>query len=135
MIQWELASQKCLLHNCATFAIEMPPKWRDVSSKLGACLTDNGAKMSANMFMLNKEKPKLIIFKPKHHLKVSDKFQLQAGEKTVHVARSVKNLEVYFDTSLNTERQVNAISNACYSHIHNIGRIRQYITVDAFAHR
>jgi hypothetical protein len=38
---------------------------------------------------------------------------------------------LYFDTSLTTERQVNAISKACYYQIRNIGRIRRYITLDA----
>ena len=43
----------------------------------------------------------------------------------------MKNLGVYFDTSLIMERQVNAISKACYYQIRNIGQIRRYITLDA----
>ena len=56
---------------------------------------------------------------------------LRAGEKTVCVAELVKYLAVYFDTSLMTEKQVNAISKAFYYHIRNIGSIRRYITRDA----
>ena len=57
---------------------------------------------------------------------------IQVGNYTVSVASSVKNLGVYFDTSLTTKRQVNAISKACYYQIHNIGHIRRYITLDAY---
>ena len=51
-------------------------------------------------------------------------------QKTVHVARSVNNLSVCTNTFLTMGRQVNAISSACYYNIRNIGRIRQYITID-----
>ena len=56
-------------------------------------------------------------------VKVSDRTQLQVGEKTVYVAWSVMNLEMDFDTFLTMERQINAISSACYRHIHNMGRV------------
>ena len=42
----------------------------------------------------------------------------------------MKNLGVYFDTSLTLERQVMAISRACYYHIPNIGHIRQHVMTD-----
>ena len=57
--------------------------------------------------------------------------QLQVVENTIRVAGSVKNLGVYFDTSLTMEKQINAISKVCYYHIRNIGSIRRYITSDA----
>jgi exonuclease III len=106
-------------------------KWVDVSKKLEACLTDISVWMSANMLMLNQEKTEFIIFKPKHQVKKNEKCQLRVGEKTVHVAESVKSLGVYFDTSLTMERQVNAISRVCYYQIRNISQIRKYITMDA----
>ena len=43
----------------------------------------------------------------------------------------MKNLGVYFDTSLTMERQVNAISKAYYYQIRNIDHIRRYITLAA----
>ena len=59
---------------------------------------------------------------------INEELRLQVGKNTVSVASSVKNLGVYFDTSLTMERQVNAISKACYYQIRNI---RRYITLDA----
>jgi len=66
------------------------------------------------MLKLNEEKTKLIIFNPEHHVRINEELRLQVSKNTVSVASSVKNLGVYFDTSLTTERQVNAISKACY---------------------
>ena len=43
-----------------------------------------------------------------------DKIQLHVGEKTDHIACSLKNLGIYMVTSLTMEREVNTISNACY---------------------
>ena len=51
--------------------------------------------------MLNQEMIELIIFKQKHHVKLSDKIQI--GEKALHEAHSVKNVDVYFYTSMSTE--------------------------------
>jgi len=62
---------------------------------------------------------------------MNEELRLRVGDNTVSVASSVKNLGVYFDTSLTMERQVNAITKACYYHIRNIGHIRLYITLDA----
>jgi len=73
----------------------------------------------------------VIIFNPKHQVSMNEELRLQIGNNTVSVALSVKNVGVYFDTSLNMERQINAISKACYYQIRNIGHIKRYITLDA----
>jgi hypothetical protein len=44
----------------------------------------------------------------------------------------VRNLGVVFDKTLNMEKQVSATSKSCFYQIRNIGRIRTYITDDAF---
>ena len=53
--------------------------------KLEACLAAISVWKSANMFMFNQEKIELIIFKPKHLLKVRDKIELRVEGKIVHV--------------------------------------------------
>jgi len=109
-------------------AIMPKATWSDIAKKLEACLADISTWMSGNMPKLNEEKTELIIFNSKHQVRVNEELQLQLGNNTVSVASSVKNLGVYFDTSLTMERQVNAISKACYYQIRNIGHIRLYIT-------
>ena len=72
--------------------------------------------MSTNRLKLNEEEIELIIiFNPKHQVRVNEELRLQVGNDTVSVASLVKNLGVYFDTSLTMERQVNVIPKACYS--------------------
>ena len=43
----------------------------------------------------------------------------------------MRSLGVYLDSSLTIDKQVNAVSRACYYQIRNIGCIRQFITTDA----
>jgi len=87
--------------------------------------------MSANILNINEEKTELNIFNPKHQVGINEESRLQVGKNTVSVPSSAMNLGVYFDTSLTMERQVNAISKACYYQIPYIGHIRRYITLDA----
>ena len=91
--------------------------------------------MSANMLKLNEENTELIIFNPKHQVRINEESRLQVGNNTVSVASSVKNLKAYFDRFLTMKRQVNAISRACYYQIRNIGHIRRYITLDNISAR
>ena len=82
-------------------------------------LTDISAWMRANMFILNQEKTRLIIFRLKHQMEINEEIQ-----KTVcGVVFVKKNGGAYFDTSLTTERQIGTISKACYYQIRNIGHI------------
>ncbi|KAK2163662.1 hypothetical protein LSH36_75g01031 [Paralvinella palmiformis] len=101
--------------------------WSDVAKKSEACLADISTWMSANRLKLNEEKTELIIFNPKHQVRIYEELKLQVGNDTLSVGSSVKNLGIHFDTSLTTERQVNAISKVCYYQIRNIGHIRRYI--------
>jgi len=105
--------------------------WSDVAKKLEARLTDISTWMNANMLKLNEERTELIIFNPKHQVVINEELRLQVGKNAVSVASSVKNVGVYFDTSLTMEWQVNAISKDCYYQIRNISHIRRYITLGA----
>ena len=78
------------------------------------------------MLKLNEEKTELIIFNPQHQVGITEELRLQVDNNSVYLASSVKNVGAYFDTSLTMERQVNAISKACYYHIRNIGHIRRH---------
>ena len=55
------------------------------------------------MLKLNEEKIELIMFNPKHQVRMNEELRLQVGNNTVYVASSVKNLGVYCDTSLTME--------------------------------
>ena len=82
------------------------------------------------MLKLNQEEADLFISELKDQLKVSDKVEIQTGEKTVNATRSVKNLDVCFDTSLTMERWAHTMFSGCCYHILNTGHIRQHIMAD-----
>jgi hypothetical protein len=48
------------------------------------------------MLKLNEEKRELIMFDPKHQVRINEELRLQVGNNTFCVASSVKNLGVYF---------------------------------------
>ena len=58
-------------------------------------------------------------------------FPLQRGDLHLTLARYVKNLGAWQDSTLTMERHVNNITRSCYHHIRNIGKIRNNITTDA----
>ena len=131
-----ICSRHKLLYHCYAddtqvyLAIMSKTTCSDVAKKLEACSTDISTWISANILKLNEEKAELIIFDTKHQVGINEELRLQVGRNTVSVASSAKNLGIYLDTSLTMDRQVNAISKACYYQIRNIGHIRRYITLD-----
>ncbi|KAK2159884.1 hypothetical protein LSH36_144g05035 [Paralvinella palmiformis] len=56
--------------------------WPDVAKKLETCLADISTWMSANMLKLNEEKTELIIFNPKHQVRMTEELRLQALQGT-----------------------------------------------------
>ena len=103
----------------------------DVSSRLKACLNDIRSWMSVKFLKLNQDKTELMIFAPKNRLSDIKGFCLEFGDSVIHDVPWVKNLGVFFDTTLTMDKHCTAVSRACYFHLRNIGRIRPYITQDA----
>ena len=95
-----ICSRHNLLYHCYAddnqVYIAIMPKtiWFDTAKKLEACLADISTWMSANMLKLNEGKTELIIFNPKHQVRMNEELQLQVGNNTVFVASSAKNLGV-----------------------------------------
>ena len=73
-------------------AIMPKTTWSDLTKKLEACLADISTVMSTNTLNLNEEKTELIIFRPKHQVRITEELQLEVGINTVSVVSSVKNL-------------------------------------------
>lgn len=103
----------------------------DISAKLSSCLSDIREWMCSNLLKLNQEKTELMVFTPRTRVHELKEFSLTFGGNIICNAQYVKNLGVYFDRTLNMEKQCNAVAKACYFHIRNIGYIRSYISEDA----
>jgi len=76
-----ICSRHNLLYHCYTddtqvyMAIMPKTTWSDAAKKLEACLADISTWMSANMLKLNEEKTELIIFNPKHQVRMNEEFR------------------------------------------------------------
>jgi hypothetical protein len=87
--------------------------------------------MKLNLLKLNQDKTELIIFAPQHRLQEFTGCQLEFYGSLVNNACCVKNLGVFFDKTLNMEKQGSSLAKSCFFQIRNIGRIRPYISNDA----
>ena len=133
----EICCRHNMLYHCYAddtqvyMVIRPSDSWENISTKLESCLADICSWMSANKLKLIQDKTELIVFSSKQNPESRQAFILKVGACTVKAASAVKNLGVFFDSSLTMEKQVNAVSKVCYHQIRNIGCIRQYITTDA----
>ena len=54
---------------------------------------------------------------------------LQVGEVKVSAVYSVRNLGAWFDANMNITTHINSICQDIYYDLHNIGRIRKYLSM------
>ena len=71
------------------------------------------------------------MFNPKRKLSPASNLSIQVGDSCIQPSLKVRNLGAIFDTHLDMEHHVNAVSRTCYTQIRNISKIRQYLTIDA----
>ena len=57
--------------------------------------------------------------------------RLTLGEHVVTPSQNIRNLGVIYDVQMNFEKHVNRLCHLCYYELHNISRIRKYLTDDA----
>ena len=87
--------------------------------------------MSINLLKLKQDNTELMVFAPKHRVKDISDVSITFGVSRIHDAPFLKNLGAYFDKTLCMEKQCNTVTSSSYFNIHNIGRIRPYISEDA----
>ena len=97
------------------------------ASRLEACVKDVSDWMSANKLKLNSDKTELLIiasqFGPKPQLS-----SLNICGDQISPSVSVRNVGVVFGSYMKFERQVSSICKVSFFHIHNISRIRKYLS-------
>jgi hypothetical protein len=89
--------------------------------------------MSDNMLKLNDDKMEFLMIssKFKSKLRVLHDFNITIGDSSIQPQQCVRNLGVYFDKHMTLEQHVNRVCRTAYMHMMNIGKIRNYITMDA----
>lgn len=105
--------------------------WKIFRERLEACLSDISNWMSSNMLKLNHDKTELIVFSTKHCVRDLSEISLTFDGCIIKPTSVVKNLGVFFYTTLNMEKHLSAVAKSCYFQIRNIGRIRHLIDESA----
>ena len=123
-------------------------------SKIEDCVDDIRRWMGRNKLKLNDEKTEVILFGTRQKLSTlntqcqfrvggskaadldpgtcdSDTVTIRIGNQIISPTNSVKNLGVQYDSVLKMDQHVNKVCGTAYSHLRNIGRIRQYLDANA----
>ena len=86
--------------------------------------------MVQNKLQLNDAKTEFLIIGTRAQLNKVTISDLQVGEVKFSAVYSVRNLGIWFDANINMTTHINSIFQAIYYHLHNIQRIRKYLSYD-----
>ena len=84
-----------------------------------------------NRLLLNGNKTKMITFRTKQRLTVATNTHVIVDGCLISPDATTNNLGIVYDSTLSMEHQVNAVCRRAYLRLHNISRIRRFITHDA----
>lgn len=99
--------------------------------RVESCLEDVMSWMHCNMLKLNADKTELIVFTQKKNSSQIIDLSMTIGRSEVKQSTCVRNLGAFLDSRMDMEHHVNTVCKSCYSQLRQIGRIRQYLTIDA----
>ena len=114
-----------------SFENNAPEKQSTAVTRLNTCIGDVHKWLANNMLKLNDHKTEVILFTSKHDLKSNPSVAVTVGEQVIRPATTTRNLGVVYDQPLSMIQHVNSVCRVGYMHVHNIGRIRRYLTEDA----
>ena len=83
--------------------------------------------------MLNDNKTEFIVIASQHLLKKAGVNTIRVGDCDVSKVSVVRNLGAWFDDQLAMAEHITKICSAAFYHLHNIRRIRKYLSMDSAA--
>ena len=89
--------------------------------------------MSKNMLKLNTNKTELLVISDKKHLEDLKEVRLNVGNDIISPVNSARNIGVIFDSTLSLVPHITSSARSAMFHLHNIGKIRKYLSQDAAA--
>jgi len=102
----------------------------DAVDGLQACIRELRSWMVQDKLQLNDAKTEFLIIGTRVQLNKVTINDLQVGEVKVSAVYSVRNLGAWFDANMNMTTHINSICQSIYYHLHNIRRIRKYLSYD-----
>ena len=97
-------------------------------NKIEACIKDITTWMTVNMLKLNEDKTEVVVIGTSHTLSRCCELTLHIGDADITPSLCARDLGVYMDCHLKMDEQVKHTCKAAYYHLHNIRRVRKYIT-------
>ena len=103
----------------------------DALNCLHSCLEEIVKWPQSNLLKLNDQKTDVVVFGTKHKLPLMKDIRITIGGSTMSSSSQVRNLGVIFDSTLSMTYHISTICRTAYMHLHNISRIRRYLTPEA----
>ena len=107
-----------------------PGNEKSALDQLEKCLHEIRQWMAANWLKLNDDKTEFIIFGSKENLEHVQTKEIKISEVSVDRVASVKSIGATLDSHLTMESQVAAICKSSWFHLHQISKIKEYLTRD-----
>ena len=99
-------------------------------SKVEACVKDIDLWMIKNKLKFNGDKTELVVLSAAHR-PFSSEVSLNILGFDILSSSSARNIGVIFDKKLSLECHITAVCKSCFFHIHNIWKIRKWLSVTA----
>ena len=103
----------------------------DSISAMENCISDLRSWMIANWLKVNDSKTEFMVIGSKQQLERVSIPGIQVGDETIAPVTSVRNLGAIFDSNLKMDMHIAKACKSAYYHLHNIRRIRKYLTDEA----
>ena len=100
----------------------------DALNCLHSCLEEIVKWSRSNLLKLSDQKTDVVVFGTKHKLPL---MRITIGGSTMSSSSQVRNLGVIFGSTLSMTNHISTICRTAYMHLHNISRIRRYLTPEA----
>ena len=95
------------------------------------CVAELRNWMISNILMMNDSKTEFLIVGSKQQLERVNIPFIHVGEDQITPVTSVRNLGVIFDSNLKMDMQITKACHNAYYHLHNIRRIRKFLSQEA----
>ena len=111
-----------------------PEEYDQAIKKMEICLSSIRAWMSQNRLKLNDSKTEFMVIGKKGSLKQlppERTTSIRMGEDKIAASETAKNIGVVLDSNLKMTSQISSVCKSSYMQLHNIGKIRPYLTYDS----
>ena len=101
-------------------------------SAMNRCISDLRNWMIRDRLMINDDKTELILIGSRQQFgKINDVCNISVGDYDIYPSSCVRNLGAWFDNKLSMSTHVTKICNAPFYDLHNIRRIKKYLSRDS----